>query len=324
MKIVSVIIICISLMLCSCSLEDIKDIVTDTDEQVSLVSDTNEFIFNESNLEVKHDEIDNEVMGVKTIQLYLGDSIYYPVNVPDNVEYVTDNSKYVYAKDNSIAVYVISGVDVFNFGESALVGDVEAITPNLLVSKRPDEKDVLEAALYVVNDKAVLVRTYCNREAFNIIKRGLIDNQYKVSKLNELEVVDKVTIRELPVYTGYHMTVTAGLGGSTQKVYSFETDSCLTISREIKRYESVVDTECTRLVVMAGNSKADVYYDDGTVFYAEVGNYVFGAYNVNFNTVVTCFGYGEEAKYNTIAFLNAQLENESEEVIEENGGTEEW
>lgn len=299
-----------TMCLYGCNVKDVKDQlanskVTELDAAGSLQEiGRNEFVFDESKV-VKH--LETEYADSKYVYLYLGDSIFYPVVMPDNMEYVTDNSKFIYAKDNSVSVTVVSGMDIYNFSESAIINDAETLTQNLIATSDPNEKkDVLQAALYVVNDKAIIVRTVSNRAAFNVILEGLKENNYCVSKYDALVPPSSESAKKLPQYSETEISVTAGLGEQTQKIYSFESGSCLTVSRELRKFEDAIAVNETRMAAMAKDCNATVYYKDAKKYYAEVGDYVLGIYNVNFNTVLTCFGYGDEAKANAVAFILAQ------------------
>lgn len=266
-----------------------------------------EFKFHEPEVSVAP-ETGNIAQSRKTINMYLDNGIYYPIELPADLKIVTDSAKYIYAVDESVEISVVSGIDIADFSTFVAIDNAETLTPGLIVSPI-GVKGPQEAALHIVNDKAVIVRTYNNPDAYATILSGLERNRYVQTAFDGVQVVEKVTnvVDKLPEYNGYMITVNAGLAGELQKIYSFESGS-LTISSELRRMDMAIENLSTKLAVVAGKSVADIYYEDMNIYYVEIGDYVIGAYDVNFNTTLTCFGYGSEAKANTIAFLKSQCE----------------
>ena len=113
---------------------DQLDVISSINSGINTPQDSdNEFIFEES--KINHVVKDNgQTTDYKKIYLYLGDGIYYPVRVPTTVDFVTDNSKYVYAKDSSYSISVVSNIDINQFSEVVFVKDAETIKKSLLVT----------------------------------------------------------------------------------------------------------------------------------------------------------------------------------------------
>lgn len=316
-KLLCTVILSLTLLLTGCSV-DIASKITDAVDRAKPITEQEavvelqqaplqktEFKFHEPEVSVAP-ETGNIAQSRKTINMYLDNGIYYPIEVPSDLKFVTDNAKYLYALDDSVEISVVSGIDTVAFSSYVSIDKPEKLTPTLIVSQL-GVKGPQEAALHVVNDKAIIVRTYNNPDAYATILSGLERNRYVQTTYTNVEVVDKVTrvMDKLPTYDGYKITVNAGLAGELQKIYSFNSGS-LTVSSELRRMDMAIENLSTKLAVVADTSIADVYYRDKSVYYVEIGDYVIGIYDVNYNTVLTCFGCGSEAKANTVAFLESQ------------------
>ena len=248
----------------------------------------------------------NEIPHTKNcsyVYMYLDDTYYYPIEVPMDLEYVTDNSKYIYAKDGTLSVSVVSCIDRDHFSSEVFVEDAETIKQNVVASK-DREKEKLEAAAFLINDKAVIVRSFNCEDVFNVVLKGLENNSVMITEYKTLRY-DKMQ-QTVPAYSGYLMSVSAGLGDDIQKIYTFD-DGSLTINKELRKFETAVDNLSLRLSVVTGMDKASYFFQNSNMSYIEIGEYVAAVYKVNYNTSLTCFGYGEEAKYNTVAFLFNQV-----------------
>lgn len=282
-----------------------SEIVANLEEtsEASLVNENNEFVFKEVYRKNKKAEYSDDI---ESICLYLGEMVYYPVFFPRDVEYVTDNSKYIYATDGSASISVVSNIDIYQFSESVFVDNPETLANNLIVTKRDSKDEKKEAALHVAGDKAIILRTYNNEEVFNTVVDGLQKNSCGMAVYDALDLKDASS--KIPRYKddAYTVSITAGLGDEIQKIYTFDDNGSLTISRELRDFKTAIKTQAVKMAIVAGTDKADVYYNDGTRCYIEIDDIVFGAYAVNFNTTLTCFGNGDEAKFNTIRFLEAQ------------------
>ena len=246
----------------------------------------------------------NPAESVRTIRLYLGNSVYYPVEVPLDMEIITDNSKYIYAKDNSINVSILSNTDMNNFSEFVGIQDSETIQQFLIRGKDKKNKPQ-EAAKAIANGKSIVVRAYNNPVAFETVFKGLEDNSYSTYECNGLTIdeVQTQVLESLPTYTGYHVSVNPGLADEIQNIYNFN-DGSLTISKEIVKYKDAVIETGAKSAIVNNSTVADKVYNSDSIYYAEQGDYTVGVIAVNFNTSITLFGNGEEARYNIIAFLN--------------------
>lgn len=233
----------------------------------------------------------------------ISEDFYYPVRVPLDMQYVTDNAKYIYADDDRLNVSVLSGVDRYNFSETALVGKTETLQENLVVTKDWHKQDIAEAAVYLTDNKAVRIHVEGNPDAFVTLLEGLKQETLAKSAYSGLEITENTITGKLPDSKGVP-EVQAGLGGDLRKVYALsDGHSSLSISQELRKYEEAIELYEKRVATIAGSDKADYYYKTSDMFYAEVGDYVVGIYKVNFNTVVTCYGFGDAAKFNTVFFL---------------------
>lgn len=287
--------------------KDERDIVStlDTIENSLQAGDVQEFVFKEKDVKTKP-SLGTKAKYIRQVYMYLGEGLYYPVDIPDTLEYVTDNSKYIYAKDGSLSVSVVSNLDIYSFSAAAFIQDAETKASNLIVSKE-GKKGPQEAAIFIVNDKAIIVRCYDAPDVYETILYGLEHNIYYQSKYNCVRTEDLITVQlnELPVYTGFHMRVYAGLGDSLQKVYTFDNDT-LTISKELRQFETVKELQGTKLAVIAESDVANKVYESENTYYVEIGDYTLGVYKINYNTCFTAFGKGDEVRYNIVEFLRAQ------------------
>lgn len=319
-------IICIGLVLTGCTraglgwswnIESVKSLFEKPDNEQEAVSglesiestvqnvDIQEFVFKERSSNSKPG-LGTKARYIRQVYMYLGEGLYYPVDIPDTLEYVTDNSKYIYAKDGSLSVSVVSNLDIYSFSAAAFIQDAETKTSNLIISKE-GKKGPQEAAIFIVNDKAIIIRCYDAPDVYETILYGLEHNIYYQSKYNCIRMDDLVTVQlnELPVYTGFHMRVYAGLGDSLQKVYTFGNDT-LTISKELRQFETVKELQGTKLAVIAESDVADKVYESENTYYVEIGEYTLGVYKINYNTCFTAFGKGNEVRYNIVEFLRTQ------------------
>lgn len=236
----------------------------------------------------------------------ISDDIYYPVHIPDDLNYVTDNAKYIYADDNKLNVSVISGADYYKFSESVLTKNTETIRKNIVATKGWETADVAEAAIYLYNDKAVRVHVEGNPSAFATILNGLQSEWCERSKYTSLTVPEDCVLDVLPTYTGTP-EISAGLGGQLRKVYSLSNgEGSLSVSQEFRKFDEAIQLYEQRIATIADSDYAACQYKSDNIYYAEVKDYVVGIYKVNFNTVLTCYGVGDSAKLNTVFFLSNQ------------------
>lgn len=236
----------------------------------------------------------------------ISDDIYYPVHIPDDLNYVTDNAKYIYADDNKLNVSVISGADYYKFSESVLTKNTETVRKNIVATKDWETADVAEAAIYLYNDKAVRVHVEGNPGAFATILDGLQSEWCERSKYTSLTVPENCVLDALPTYTGT-TEISAGLGGQLRKVYSLNNgEGSLSVSQEFRKFDEAIQLYEQRIATIADSDYAACQYKSDNIYYAEVKDYVVGIYKVNFNTVLTCYGVGDSAKLNTVFFLSNQ------------------
>lgn len=236
----------------------------------------------------------------------ISDDIYYPVHIPDDLNYVTDNVKYIYADDNKLNVSVISGADYYKFSESVLTKNTETVKKNIVATKGWETADVAEAAIYLYNDKAVRVHVEGNPSAFATILNGLQSEWCERSKYTSLTVPEDCVLDVLPIYAGTP-EISAGLGGQLRKVYSLSNgEGSLSVSQEFRKFDEAIQLYEQRIATIADSDCAECRYKSDNIYYAEVKDYVVGIYKVNFNTVLTCYGVGDSAKLNTVFFLSNQ------------------
>ena len=275
-----------------------------TETQNSDIIDNKEFVFKAPNVKTVPKEA-TAAINLQTVYLYLDDNVYYPIQLPSSLEIVTDNSKYIYAKDNTVSVSVISGVTWDEFSKFVSIDKSISVQPNLIRTE-DGVKGPQEAAKHIANDKAVIIRTYDNPEAFKTIFNGLERNSYEVTSYNGLDIVENKTelLTILPILTGYHVTIDMGLGDEIQKVYTFN-DGTLTMAREFKQFEGAINLLGTKVSVITKGNTADKVLTTDNYYYAECGNYTISVVSVNFNTQITLFGYGEEARFNIIAYVGS-------------------
>lgn len=259
----------------------------------------------------RQDEVDRssrvkESTSYNKVYFNISDDIYYPVHIPDDLNYVTDNAKYIYADDNKLNVSVISGADYYKFSESVLTKNTETVRKNIVATKDWETADVAEAAIYLYNDKAVRVHVEGNPGAFATILDGLQSEWCERSKYTTLTVSEDCVLDALPTYTGIP-EISAGLGGQLRKVYSLNNgEGSLSVSQEFRKFDEAIQLYEQRIATIADSDYAGCQYKSDNIYYAEVKDYVVGIYKVNFNTVLTCYGVGDSAKLNTVFFLSNQ------------------
>lgn len=250
--------------------------------------------------------IDIKPVDYKKVYFNVTEDIYYPVHIPVDINYVTDNAKYIYADDNKLNVSIVSGIDYYKFSDSTLIDNAENVQKNIIATKDWETQDVAEAALYLSNDKAIRVHVEDNKEAFVTILDGLKSEESMQSKYYSLRVPEEKEVISLPQYSG-EPEISAGLGGQLRKVYALnEGQDSLSVSQELRKFDEAIKLYEQRIATVTNTDIANLRYYSDNVYYAEVGDYVVGIYKVNFNTVLTCYGFGESAKLNTVFFLMNQ------------------
>lgn len=241
----------------------------------------------------------------RTVYLNVSESYYYPVLLPADIQYTTDNSKYIYNSDESMSITIVSSVDMYKFSESVFINNAENIEQYLIATKDYADADIKEAALYLTGDKAVRVRVDGDTKLFQTILYGLQKYKVKNIVMGDLEISEALLqTTELPKYNG-EIVISAGLGEDLRKSYVFD-DGHLNISREFRKYQEAQELYKQRLSVIANTNIADYYYCDDNIMYLEIGDYVVAVYHMNFNTVFTCIGKGNTAKCNAIFFMENQ------------------
>lgn len=279
-------------------------------EDLEVVSTTKAFEFKEPKVKNAVTE-EAPALSKNIIYLYLGDDKYYPVAIPTGLDIVTDYSKYIYAKDSSLSVTVVSGVTKEGLSSMTNIRKPVALNP-ALVRSEIGTKGPQEAAKLVVDDKAIVVRAYDNPIGFATVLWSLQEKVYQsitsrrleIDKLDTEEDGDKMTevYYSLPKYTGYIKSVGVNLGSNVHQAYVFGLGT-LTIAREFKLFDECIELMGTRANVLTKRTEADAVYCTDTVYYAEVGNCSIGVVVVNYNTTITLFGIGDEARFNITEFL---------------------
>lgn len=244
----------------------------------------------------------------KTIYLYLDDNIYYPINVPENLAIVTDYNKYIYAQDSTFSVSVVSNISNDMLSTQVGIKNATTIAPSLIRTEI-GHKGAQEAAKHIVNDKAIVIRAYNNPEAFATAMWSLTEKSYTKMESKSLTIEedgDKKTkvLSSVPVITGYHNSITVGMDDSYNQAYVYE-DGILTMAKEFKQFQEAISVLTNRIILVTGKEKADSIYQSSNIYYAEIGNCTIGIVNINFNTSITLFGIGNEARFNISAYIRS-------------------
>jgi len=266
---------------------------------------SNEFTFSEPKV-TGVDKYTDIPVGTKTVNLYLGKMLYYTAFIPDNLQIVTDNNKYIYSTDRSLFINVLSVNGAEDLATVLNSKSTDSLNPNLVVTGE-DLTGPRRAALHIVNDKALLVSTYDNDIAFDIVLKGLKECSYKTLSSNELTLdADTKVLTEFPrAYTGFKRTVDSGITGTTQRMYTYESGS-LVIARQLRLFEDCIEELCASAIISAGKSTPEVIYSNDSLYYAELGDITFAAIRLNYNTSISCYGIGKEARFNIVEFVNEQ------------------
>lgn len=253
----------------------------------------------------------------KIIYLCLEGSYYFPVAVPANAEIVTDYYKYIYARDNSFYVTVLSNIGHDELSTGVGIAKAISLTPDIVRSQE-GLKGPQEAAKHTMNDKTVVVRCYNNPEAFATVLDSMKNQTYTSMSESHLNIVEydeenpkkpyTKILGNLPVGTGYHFSVEAGmLDTDVQQFYAYE-DGFLSVAREFKLWDEACERLNERAAICTSRQMMDSYYIEGRQMYFECGNCTVGVVQVNYNTAITLFGTGEEARYNISAYLRTYKE----------------
>lgn len=279
----------------------------------------------------------NVVNDRKVVRLYVGDNQYYPLTLPAYADYVTDYSTYIYDKNSAWSLQVVTNPDPGALSKATWIRDSMPLSKSVVRSK-PNTKGNLEAACYLSPEKAIILRVYTDSDLYATVLDGLVDENNTIQTTNECMWVntDKESnlpltdvYEGLPVYSAESNTgvltsrgneeicngtvVVPNIDNTVQRVYSFESGS-LTVLMEYKKFDDATNLMYTKLaVVSADDYIADGFTSSDNMRYMEEGNYTIGVYKVNFNTTMTLFGEGYEARRNIVAFLYAQLLDEVSE-----------
>jgi len=274
------------------------------------------------NVKTIAEEVQSEQV-VKTIYLYLDDGCYYPVCIPASLEVVTDYNKYIYATDCSLSVTVMSNVPIDDMSSYVKVRDAVPVDFSTVRSEA-GTVGPQEAAKHIVNDKAIVVRAYENPKAFATVLRSLQDKVYikrsearlAIDKRTEDIDGDGVTVemKELPIYTGYHLSLSFDVKEHIQQAYLYD-DGQLAWTREFKQFEDALSSVAARVNIVTGEAKVDKIYQDDIIYYAEIKECTVALTRLNYNTTIIMFGTGEEARYNIATYLRGY----KGEQVRENG-----
>jgi len=246
----------------------------------------------------------------KRIYLCIADAYYFPVDIPEDTEVVTDYYKYIYAKDNSFYVTILSGIDHDELSKDAGIAKAVSLAPDLVRSE-VGVKGPQEAVKHIVNDKALVVRCYNNPTAFATIVDSLSSSTYEVMENKKVVLVEKEEgndkpytkiLGRIPALTDYHFSIDVGMVDTVQQFFVYDS-GFVTIAREFKLWEDAAEQLGRRTAVCTGRSMIDAYYSDKDVLYYECGDCTVGMVRVNYNTVITLFGTGEEARFNISYYL---------------------
>lgn len=259
------------------------------------------FAFTPAKVKVAPEEVP-AVNATESICLYMGDGIYYQVNVPADLDIVTDYNKFIYARDSSLSVAVLTNVPADKLQGFASINDPTELGIGFIRSEI-GKKGPQEAAKHIVGDKAIVVRAYNNPEAFATVLQSLQLGTYAVGEREALHIDKGHTqaLTGLRAVAGYHLSIDEAEDEMLQ-MYAYE-DGFLTVAQEFKVYEDALAYMGERAACVMGSSVADAVYKDSRVYYAEIGACTVGIRSINYNTSITLFGMGEEARYNILTYL---------------------
>lgn len=264
---------------------------------------TPEFEFNPKRITTVAPEV-SPATSTKDIYLHIDENNYFVVRVPEDLPIITDYNKYVYSLDNTVGIMVTSGISqVAALSKEACVRDAISLTP-LLVRSNPGTKGEQVAARYLVNDKAVVVRTYDNPVAFATVLKSFSDNEVKTILTRRLDT-DKKTVLLSSLREGgegYTYSVNFNPVEDIQKSFIYPS-GMLSLSREFKLFDNTVESLCTRASIVSGKTVADKLLSTDKVYYAELGDWTICAMYLNYNTTLAWFGVGPEARYNILYYM---------------------
>ena len=245
---------------------------------------------------------------VQNVTMFLSKDLYYQIQLPANVEYITDNYSYIYGKNNEFSIQLVSECPVENLSTFASISKPEAITKSVIRSKA-GTKGPMTAAKHLGDDRAYILNVYSNPEIFSTILDCFTQFEKRVNTYTdvvinleneELKLTRMLDI--LPDYKAQGITVTANMTDNLLKQYTFDTGS-LTVSRDFKRFEEAKEFMRSKLGLLTRGEIVDEMYETEDVLYMTLGDYTIGVYKLNFNTSVCLWGDGVEARNNIVAWL---------------------
>lgn len=235
------------------------------------------------------------------VYLYLDSSTKFPVRVPEGTDIITDYDKFIYAEDNSFSVMVVSGVEKVSLSQDTGVRDAIVLSTDTVRSKA-GTVGPLEAARLIVNDKAIIIRSYTNSAFFTTALEGLQECDYEnVRPMQMKNVSSRAKVDKIPSAKEHEYVITYNAESDMSDSYLLP-DGTLTVSKEFKKFEDACLYLWEHVSTSAGTNKPDKVYVTDTEFYVEAENITAYMYAVNFNTTLRLFGVGDAARNNIRAY----------------------
>ncbi len=290
---------------------NVKEFFTENDvTQVQETVPKNIFVFNAP----EYKDVIEEALPAsqtKTVYICVDRDYYFPIELPEDTEIVSDYSKYIYGKDSSFAVTVVSNIGYDTLSKDTGIKNAVNVTNDLIRSPE-GAKRVQEAARYVLDDKAIIIRAYNNPVVFATVLRSLNKNTYKDMSQYHLAVVPQDPekpdepytriINYVPIDSGYHPSIKIGYSDSYQEFYVYD-DGFLTVAKEFKLFEEEKEYLNRRAAVYTKMTMLPIYFGGKDTVYYECGDCTVGIKQINYNTAIGLFGVGKEARYNIAYYL---------------------
>lgn len=248
---------------------------------------------------------DSDNIETQTITLCLQGNNYVDIEIPSNIEYISDYGKTVYAEDGSFLIRVIQDTTLTNLSTKAGITDSQSLS-KICVASKEDKEGTKTIATLLDNDNgyAILVNIYSGNEAYTVIRNSILQaSTYEKKDIkfsNDLKQLDTLD------YSGnFTNQIIVNDINLSQIQYLFAEGQLYqqsVVEPMSKIYEQYLITLNT-----LSNSEISTIYESSGVVYAEAGGYYLGLFAYNSNTTIVFIGSGEESKCNIISLLHLLL-----------------
>lgn len=246
------------------------------------------------------------------VPLYLGNGLYYNVEIPADAGIVTDYATYIYATDMTFKVAVVRGIDPSKLGASLGMSDYIEYTQSIVATKTGVKKPQ-ECGAPIFDDMGILATCYDSPQTFATILNGFEHNSvmtYKPGVLTQDKDTDVVSEPvEIPfTNNGGINSLLSEYKNAGAYMYRYS-DGWLT-EFNATRGNADVKNDLLIRVMLACNGTAHLdriletqNSQNVSFYYAEIGSYTIMCVSDTVNHTYGCLGNGQTARDAIILYL---------------------